>query len=1068
MLCNAFVTTKGFYPLGYGLAKMKYSFIKEEVKVSMTIVPKSLVGFRDKFRQLPRYLRLLTLAATLYLVFTAILGLLIPYIAVKQVPQQLSNLLQRPVILNDIRINPFTFEMTIDQFQIQESKTTLNSDEFVEFEQLTFEYRFWHSIFNTAFSIADVTLLNPSLNVERLKTDNSLTFNFSDILDTLAKNSSQPEGTSEPATGLPHFMVENLAIVDANLSFIDNITEGKLRYPQVNLNIKSFDSKNALSMSMQSKQEEQSNQYAIHFVGNNGGEISTQGVVQLEPLSIVGDIQLTDIQLPQFWSFIDKQFIANLASGRLSVDSQYRLEEKNDYFQVTTNEGLIKFEDLTLIDDKITVASLPIFAIEGIEFDLNHQSISADKISSQGLVVNTTLNQKGSNLEKLFEPKLATTAEPKQQQDDVVDNADKEAQSLPWTAVLNGVDIENYQVNLTEKIITQETLWRISDVKLHTGKINADLSSPIDYQLSLNINQQGSLSADGSIDIKQQNVLSQIQLSNLGLNQFQDYLSPYINIDLKQGLLSTEGNLELNNEADQVSYNGALNISHLLVKDTVQKKTLLKWKNVDINAIGFDKAANSVEIDHIMLEQPYGRIIIAEDKSTNFGELMVSPPATELSLPTEQNTQTATTVKVTKPTTDNNNQVAAAMAISINKISIQEGSTFFADNSLTPNFAASIEQLNGQITQLSSSSKKAASVDIQGKIDRYAPVTLKGDINPLLEQPFLDLALAFKHVELTSVNPYSGTYAGYYIDKGQLSLALNYRLENNQLVGDNHLVVDQLELGKPSDSSLATTLPVTLAIALLQDRHGVIDLGLQVSGDLDEPSFSFGSIVMTAFTNVITKAVTAPFSLLANLLGADDDELDKVNFSAGSSQLSDKAQETLGQLAKGLADRPMLMLNVEGAVNVADDNRALSEVQLSQKLAQLAQLEPEQLPTGLTASTYPTSGPLSDALKLLYETELASPAIDVKTAIEAEHQGDNALTDEELATRWHIALYNFSLSAQRISDDALGNLAQQRAAAVKTFLANNKTVAPERVFLLDSRVNLNTGASQALLTLTAN
>lgn len=1035
----------------------------------MTIVPKSLVGFRDKFRQLPRYLRLLSFAAALYLMFTAILGLLIPYIAVKKVPQQLSSMLQRPVILNDVRINPFTLEVAIEQFQIQESKTTLNSDEFVGFEQLTFEYRFWHSIFNTAFSIADVTLLNPTLNVERLKTEDSLTFNFSDILDTLAKNSSPAEETPETATGLPHFMVENLAIVDADLNFIDNITEGKLRYPQVNLNIKSFDSQNALSVSMQSKQGVQNNHYAIHLVGNNGGEIATQGIVQLEPLSIVGDIQLTDIQLPQFWSFVDKQFIANLASGRLSVDSQYRLEEKSDYFQVTSNEGLIKFEDLTLIDDKATVASLPIFAIEGIEFDLHQQSVSAARIRSQGLVVNTTLNQKGSNLEKLFEPKLAATPETKQQQNDVIDKADKETQSLPWTAVLNAVDIENYQVNLTEKILTQGTLWQISDLKLHTDKINADLSSPIDYQLSLNINQQGTLSADGSIDIKQQNVLSQLQLSNLGLSQFQDYLSPYINIDLKQGLLSTEGSLKLNNEADQLSFNGALNISDLLVKDTVQKKTLLKWKNVDINAIGFDKAANSVEIDHIMLEQPYGRIIIAEDKSTNFGELMVTPTTTELSQSTEEKAHAATSVKVVKPNTHKTEQAATtAMAISINKISINDGSTFFADNSLTPNFAASIEQLNGQVTKLSSSSKQAASVDIKGKIDRYAPVTLKGDINPLLEQPFLDLALGFKHVELTSVNPYSGTYAGYYIDKGQLSLDLNYRLENNQLVGDNHLVVDQLELGKPSDSSLATTLPVTLAIALLQDRHGVIDLGLQVSGDLDEPSFSFGSIVMTAFTNVITKAVTAPFSLLAGLLGADDDELDKVNFDAGSGELNDQAKETLSQLAKGLADRPMLKLNVEGAVNVADDNRALSEVQLAQKLAQLAQLEIEQLPTDLSASTYPTAGALSDALKLLYETELASPAVDVKTAIEAEHQGDNALTDEQLTTRWHIALYNFSLSAQRISDDALGDLAQQRASAVKTFLADSKTVAPERVFLLDSRVNLNTGASQALLTLTAN
>ncbi|MCL1050751.1 DUF748 domain-containing protein [Shewanella abyssi] len=1032
------------------------------------LIAKTLTGFRDKYRQRPRYQRLLMLAVTLYVIFTAILGLLIPYIAVKQVPKQLTTMLQRTVTLSDVHINPFTLKVAIDQFQIQEAKTNLNSNEFVGFEQLTFEFRFWHSIFNGAFSIADVTLLKPSVNVERLKADNAMTFNFSDIIDTLAQNNaSTTEQTSAASTGLPHFMLQNLAILDADLRFIDNITQGKLLYPQVNLNIKSFDSQNAIEASMQTQKGEQSNHYAIHLVGNNGGEIATQGIVQLEPLSVVGDIQLTNIQLPQFWSFVDKLFIANLATGQLSVDSQYRLEEKADYFQVTTSNGVVKLEGIALKNSDAIIATLPIFAVEGIHFDLHKKTVTAEKIHSQGLVVNTTLDQKGSNLQRLLQPKLAQISTAAKQKVASNNTLDSSKESLPWTAILNAIELENYRVNLTEKIVTQGTLWQISDIKLLTDKINADLSSPIDYQLSLNINQQGALSSNGSIDIKQQKSVNQLALTELGLSQFQNYLSPYLNIDLKKGQLSTQGTLLLNNEAEQLSYNGAINIDDLLIKDTVQKKTLLKWKSVDINQFGFDRAANSIEIDHIALKQPYGRIIIAEDKSTNFGELMVSNNKQVIA--TDMPEKPRVEQKVSAPLTSETDKAkSASMAISINKISIEDGSTFFADNSLTPNFAASIEQVDGQITKLSSSSKQAASVDIKGKIDRYAPVTLKGDINPLLEQPFLDLALGFKHVELTSVNPYSGTYAGYYIDKGQLSLDLKYRLENNQLVGENHLVVDQLQLGKPSNSSLATTLPVTLAIALLQDRHGVIDLGLQVSGDLDEPSFSVGSIVMTAFTNIITKAVTAPFSLLANLLGGDDDELDKVNFSAGTAELDENAKATLEMLAKGLADRPMLRLNVEGAVNVAEDNRALAEMQLRQKLAQLAQIEIDQMPAALTASTYPTSGALSAALKLLYETEIAGLAMDVKIAIAADHQGDNALTAEELATRWHIALYNFSLGGQRISNDALGDLAQQRAIAVKTFLADNKTVAPERVFLLDSKVDLNTGASQALMTLTAN
>ncbi|WOT06478.1 DUF748 domain-containing protein [Shewanella youngdeokensis] len=1078
----------------------------------MSIASKNVVKFIDNYRQLPRYLRLFIVSITLYLTFTVILGLLLPYIAVKQAPKQLSELLQRPVTLSDVRINPFTLKVDIDQFKIQETNPNLDSPDFIGFEQLTFEFRFWHSIMNTAFSVADLSLYKPTVNVERLNTKAALTFNFSDILDTLAKN-SVPEAQAQPdaePTELPHFKLENVAIVDANLSFIDNITSGQLHYPKVNLKLKSFDSQTTLANATPTAEGKKSNHYNLHFVGNNGGEISTQGLVQLSPMLVVGDLQLTDIQLPQFWSFIDKQFKVNLATGKLSFATAYRLEAMEEHFQIATDAGVFKLDDISLKHNDATVASLGNLTVAGISLDLLNQAIVIETLNSQGLVINTTINQDGSDLQTLFEPinsdtnnttpakdanlvadvttdqhaTVTISATKDSTTDSSVDSTDNppttpevpevaaaapalsntNTTETPWTAVLKAIEISNYQLNLNEQVVTDGTLWQISKIQLKTGEINADLSSPIDYEIGLNINDQGSLSVNGSIEPLKQNISSELALSDLGLSQFQQYLSPYINIDLEQGSVSTKGSLVVNNETQQLSYSGAIDIDDLQIKDTVQKKTLLKWKGVNINQLTFDKAANSLAIDHISLTQPYGRIIIAEDKTTNFSELMVNNDIETVETDTKE---TAVEVKPVTTSTTNTSTETEAIAISINKISINDGSTFFADNSLTPNFAASIEQLNGQVTQLSSSSQQAASVDITGKIDRYAPVTLKGDINPLLEQPFLDLALSFKNVELTSVNPYSGTYAGYYIDKGQLSLDLNYQLENNQLIGDNHLVVDQLKLGKPSDSTLATTLPVTLAIALLQDRHGVIDLGLQVSGDLDEPSFSIGSIVMTAFTNIITKAVTAPFSLLAGLLGGDDDELNKVNFLAGQAALDSKAKETLNKLAKGLQDRPMLMLNVKGAVNVAEDNRALTTAQLHRKLAQLAQMEPEQIPADLTASNYPTSGPLSEALKLLYSTEIGSPAIEVKTAIEADHQGDKALTAAALDTRWHIALYNFSLSGQKISDDALGELAQQRAVAVKAYLAKSNAVAIERVFLLDSRVDLNTAASQVLLTLTA-
>lgn len=1038
----------------------------------MSFIKNLLKPVINGYRQRPKYQRLLIIFSAIYFSFTALLGLLVPYIVVKQVPEQLSALLQRPVTLEKVAINPFTLEVTITHFEVHET----NAQPFAGFKQLKFEYQFWDSIFHRAFSVTDITLTEPAINVERIKAPQTLRFNFSDIIDTLA-NRPIEEASEEPteSSGIPHFIVSNLAIVNADLSYMDQVTNSQLHYPELNLNVKFFDSKYAIKTALENLGDQQkTNHYSMHVTGRQGGKIAAQGLVQLSPLNIVGDVQLANIQLPQFWSFISEHFAPDLTSGHLSLSSNYQLQMQDDELKVTTDLGQIQLDNLNFDYQKQSIIKLPMIALKGITFNLQQQTVTAESLDTQGLVLNTTVNNDGVDLATLFRPiNNADTSESKPNAEAdtqaVNDNPpqSQERSEPNWTVILKQIALKDYQVNLTEQLVTKNTLWQIDDIDLVTGAIEASLTKPIDYQLSFYINQKGSVKSSGSIDAIKQLVSAKVSVTEFALPQIQGYLKPYVNIELKQGDFNTQGDFILDAKSEQLSYIGDLSINDLLIKDTVQKKDLIKWKGLAINHLAFDKTANRLDIDHIALNQPYGRIIIAKDKSTNIGDLVVQ---TKSESPNDQagTGQEKAAVNANVSTKQLDGEASASpLALTINKISFKDGSTFFADNSLTPNFAASIEHLDGNISKLSSSSEQTASVDIKGKIDRYAPVTLKGDINPLLEKPYLDLALSFKHVELTSVNPYSGTYAGYYIDKGLLSLDLKYQLDNNKLVGDNHLVVDQLKLGKRSDSSLATTLPVTLAIALLQDRHGVIDLGLQVSGDVDDPSFSIGSIVMTAFTNVITKAVTAPFTLLANLLGADEEELDKINFAAGLAVLDSKELQILDKLAKGLNDRPMLTLNVEGGVNMLADSQALSEQQLKRKLAQTARVEVTSLPTNLSPSNYPITGPLSDALISLYEAELGRSAEAVKDKIATEHQGENKLTDEQLSQRWHIALYNFTLGAQRVAEDVLGKLAQARATAVKTYLIEQKNITPERVFLLDSRVELNTGASQALLTLSA-
>lgn len=857
----------------------------------------------------------------------------------------------------------------------------------------------------------------------------------------------------------------------------------------------------------------QHNHYAIQLSDDHAGEISSQGQFQLFPLKIAGDVHIAKLKLKPLWRFIDDQFKPALTDGEITAKTQYQVDlAENGELQITSNNGQFIVEKLNFNDQERSVVKLPIFALDGISMDLKQQQVRINKLHSDGLTVNAILNQDGLDLASLFMPKSAsastsaappvansidaksletkpadaksietkpaaaksleaknvehaqiTQVEEKPQQP--IKQAPVTASTDTWFVQLDALNIENYDLNLSEqKLTATPQQWRVYPLNFSTKTITSTLAEPIEYTLQLSINDKGTLSSQGRVDVSGEAIDADIQLDKLALIQFQPYLAPYVNIQLKSGLLSSAGKLTADAKGKAI-YGGSVELDDLAIHDKLRNAPLVKWQKMNINQLDFDQQKNQIKIDHLAFNQPYAKVVIAKDRSTNISDLIVEAPiaasvtnsATTNSVPPAKQTATEPQMASKSATPE--------LSLDIQKISFSQGSAYFADNSLTPNFASGIELLEGNITHLSSTPGTKASVDIKGKIDKYAPVTLKGDINPLLDMPYLDLDLVFKSVDLTSVNPYSGTYAGYYIDKGQLSLSLNYKLDQNKLKGNNHLVIDQLKLGKPSNSDLATSLPITLAIALLQDRNGVIDLGMEVSGDLDSPSFSVGSIIMTAITNVITKAVTAPFTFLAGLIGSDE-TLDKVSFAAGQFSLSEDEQKSLDKLASALLDRPMIKLSVEGEVDAINDSQAIAERIMKRKLAKLANIEFSALPNDLSPSQFPTQGPLADALVKLYEQEVKAEPTQIKDTVIAEAK-DAPLSDDEITTRWHIALYNLSVKAQNVNDGMLGNLAQERAKAVKAYLVDVKEIAPERIFLLESRVSLTQNVAQVSLTIDA-
>jgi hypothetical protein len=389
------------------------------------------------------------------------------------------------------------------------------------------------------------------------------------------------------------------------------------------------------------------------------------------------------------------------------------------------------------------------------------------------------------------------------------------------------------------------------------------------------------------------------------------------------------------------------------------------------------------------------------------------------------------------------------MPVSIGRVQILDGSANYADFWIQPNFAVGIQSLNGGINGLSSDPRSRAKVQLDGKVDRYAPVHIGGEVNLLAATVYSDIKMSFKGLELTTMTPYSGRFAGYKIDKGKLSVDLSYKVEQRKLVADQRFVIDQLQLGDRVDSPDAVKLPLKLAVALLKDRNGVIDVPLPISGSLDDPQFKLGPIIWQAVVNLLVKVATAPFALLGHLFGGGE-EMNFIDFPAGSAQIDDAARQKLTGLTKALQERPQLQVDLPIVFSQQLDRPVLAAQVLRQKLLARERSEhPPKKQEDAAARDAALSTPLEHYRLLLaeYEAELGKSAqlpplaLAIQTAKNKKEAPpvESAIPELEAALIAHI----------EVPDVALQELGKKRTEAIQDALLAEGGIDGSRVFVIN-------------------
>jgi hypothetical protein len=670
------------------------------------------------------------------------------------------------------------------------------------------------------------------------------------------------------------------------------------------------------------------------------------------------------------------------------------------------------------------------FVLEKGAYDLTANHFTAEKVSIKGGAVDFRRRADGSiDLLALAEPPMS----------EAVDNKVEEIpdEKSAFRFMINTVAASDLEVAFSDLSVEPEgSVLNLENINLVLNDL--DGISPSAFDAKVNVRQGGQIMAEGMIDPSVPSVKSDINVKNLELKTFQPYVKMVTFLVVDSGSFSTHGTMQYGNRQtdSQISYDGGFSIDNLHIVELDSTETFVGWKNLGTESLNLQLDPNRLEIGQLDVVQITGKFIIYEDQTLNVLRMIKTDPDVE---------------PVAPELPGNDEKAADLFPVLVRNINLSEGKVEFADLSFLPQFSTQIHELKGSIYGVSTDPDVLAEVSLEGLVDDYGTASVKGELNAFDPTAFTDIGLVFRNIEMSNLTPYSGSFAGRKIDSGRLSVDLNYLIEDSQLIGENQIVVEQLVLGERVESPDALKLPLDLAIALLEDSRGVIEINLPLRGDLDDPEFSVGPLIWRAFTSLLGRIVTSPFRALAALVpGAEDKTLNIIAFEAGRSRVPPPEREKLVLLAEALQERPRLKVTVEVRYNPETDAAALRSAILRHSLASRMgqEVEPDEHPAPVNFR----NPEVQEVIEKMFEErfgvdELNAVKEELKRVEEKTEEELDTIPEDEIIDRTELArkLFGRLEEVETIEETDLLKLAEDRANAIVNELTGPGNISQERI-----------------------
>ena len=759
--------------------------------------------------------------------------------------------------------------------------------------------------------------------------------------------------------------------------------------------------------------------------------------------------------------------VAGQLTGTLGVQWQAPPADKNAT-GLTVTAGPLALEQLALRQNGKSLVSLGKLEVKGLQVPVDKRTVSLESLA---LNTPTLAVERGSDGRWMFERWAKVQAQTPTPASETT--AAKAATDAPWVVRVGELALQGGAVAFADNAQPRPVALEVSALDVSAKSLATDSGKPGAFTLSARAaagkgnakSVAGKIDYQGTLALQPLATQGKLDATRVPLHGLDGYLAQQLAIELLRADVGFRGQVAFaqTDKGPSLKLAGDAAIEDLKANSTAAStpmteaqvgEELLAWKSLNLRGLNVATApgtAPKVQVGETSLQDFFARITINEAGRINLRDIVKgepqTPPVTAATAAASAPVPSASAASATQPV-----HTAArdplAPVVQFGPMSLVNGKVLFSDFFIKPNYSADLTELTGKLGAFSSeapgSEPQLAALELLGRAEGSASLEVTGQLNPLAQPLALDIAGKVRDLDLPPLSPYSVKYAGHGIERGKLSVDVTYKvLPNGQLTASNRIVLNQLTFGEPV-AGAPNSLPVRLAAALLADRRGVIDLDLPISGSLNDPQFRIGPVIGKIILNLIGKALTSPFSLLASAFGGGE-EMSSVAFAPGSATLSPEAQQNLGKVAKALVDRPALKLTVTGTANLEAEREGLQRERLQQLVrAEKRRAQPDSTEP-VTADEYPAM------LKAAYgRASIPKPRNLVGIAKD--------LTVPEMEA--------LLMANQPATEAMAAELAAQRGHAIQSYLAAQKLPA-ERLFLAAPKTGSQVpkGAPQAELSL---